>query len=268
MALSPKHFLQAVILAIIAPSVDAQDVLSRPPVPATRRVSYGADPNQFADLRLPADGSTRHVVVVIHGGYWRKAYGLDHISHLCAALTSKGVATWSLEYRRIGQDGGAWPGTWHDIQAGIAAARRELKPQRLTVIGHSAGGHLTLLAAREPGVDRAISLAGVTDLRKAWELKLSRGVIAEFLGDPPDARIAQASPIELSAPRAETILIHGRRDEDVPFDFSERYAAKFASKLIALPDAAHFEVIDPLSKEWPLIEKAVLENANGPRPQR
>ena len=253
----------AVTLMLGACSVSAQAVLERTPPKADERIAYGSDPNQFADVRRPAKLAARpHLVVMIHGGYWRARYTLDHLGNAAAALTAKGVVTYSLEYRRIGQPGGGWPGTWQDIQAGLAKAIRDVKPGRVTVIGHSAGGHLTLLAANEPGVDHAVALAPVADLRRAWEMKASNGVVGELLGIPPDAKFAEASPMERGVPKARVTLIHGRKDDVVPFDMAAAYARKFKATLIELPDAGHFEVIDPLAKEWKQIEEAVL----GPRP--
>ena len=97
----------------------SEDILSRQPPPADIRLTYGSDPNQFLDLRLPKQKSTEphRLVINIHGGFWRAKYNLDHAGHLCAALTAKGVATANLEYRRVGNDGGAWPGTFEDIRA-------------------------------------------------------------------------------------------------------------------------------------------------------
>ena len=97
------------------------DILSSLPPPADKRLSYGSDPNQFLDLRLPTSTgkakSPYSLVINIHGGFWRAKYNLDHAGHLCAALTAKGLATANLEYRRVGNEGGAWPGTFADIRS-------------------------------------------------------------------------------------------------------------------------------------------------------
>ena len=87
------------------------DILSLASPPADERVPYGSDAHQFGDLRLPMGNGPHPVVMNIHGGFWRNEYDLTHAGHLCAALTAKGVATWNLEYRRIGNPGGGWPGT-------------------------------------------------------------------------------------------------------------------------------------------------------------
>jgi hypothetical protein len=74
------------------------------------RLAYGPHSLQFGDLRLPAGKGPHPVAVVIHGGFWRAAFGLENIAPLCEALTAVGIATWNLEYRRVG-NGGGWPVT-------------------------------------------------------------------------------------------------------------------------------------------------------------
>src|SRR5919201_1926834 len=92
------------------------DILSLlPPPPADARLAYGAGELQFGDLRVPGGVGPYPALVVIHGGFWRARYDLMHIGHLCAALTAEGVATWSVEYRRLGNPGGGWPGTFGDV---------------------------------------------------------------------------------------------------------------------------------------------------------
>src|SRR5207247_10843726 len=83
----------------------SNDILTLPPPPADARLAYGTDPNQFGELRLPKSGGPFPIVMNIHGGFWRAKYDLKHTGHLCAALTAKGVATWNIEYRRLGTKG-------------------------------------------------------------------------------------------------------------------------------------------------------------------
>src|SRR5271154_6958885 len=162
----------------------SDSILSLAAPPADARIAYGSDPNQFLDLRLPKNkprtgtGKSERLyplVINIHGGYWRAKYNLDHTGHLCAALTAKGLATANLEYRRVGNDGGAWPGTFADIRSACNfllqnGAKYKFDPKRVVVMGHSAGGQLALcLAAHEPRLTRVVALAGVCDLRRAYE---------------------------------------------------------------------------------------------------
>src|SRR5438132_9320670 len=118
------------------------------------RIAYGPDRFQFGDLRLPSGSGPRPVAIVIHGGFWREKYDLEYIVPVCEALTAAGVVTWNLEYRRIGNAGGGWPGTFEDVAAGAdhlhsLAHEFNLDLNRVIAIGHSAGGHLAFwLASR------------------------------------------------------------------------------------------------------------------------
>jgi acetyl esterase/lipase len=251
----------------------SEEILSLSPPPADHRLAYGGDPNQFGDLRLPAKG--RKVpfpaVMYIHGGYWRAKYDLLHAGHLCAALTQRGCATWNVEYRRVGNPGGGWPGTFEDVVSGCRflpqiARHYQLDPERIIVMGHSAGGQLALcLAAHDPSVRSAVSLAGVVDLQRAFDLHLSSDAVVEFLGGKPTEvteHYREADPMQLAI-RARQVLIHGSDDDVVPPEFSRRYVEAKKGRqenvtLIQLPKADHFDPIDPRSGVWPKVEDAVL----------
>ena len=255
------------------------DILSIPPPPADARVAYGSDPNQFLDLRLPSpkSKSLRPLVINIHGGYWRAKYNLDHAGHLCAALTAKGLATANLEYRRVGNEGGAWPETFADIRSAFSflvqgAHKYNIDSQNIVVLGHSAGGQLALcLAAHEPRLKRAVSLAGVVDLQRAYQLHLSNDAVVEFLrGTPSEVpdHYREADPMELSIPQAQQRLVHGSADDVVPVDFSRDYVAakqkrKEDARLLEIPGAGHIDVIDPRSQAWKQIEEIVLRLVAG-----
>ena len=257
--------------ASLARSAMSQDILDLTPPPADARIPYGADPNQFGDLRLPKGKGPHPVVIFIHGGYWRAAYSLSHAGHLCAALTTAGFATWSLEYRRIGQPGGGWPGTMDDVRAGAQhlakiAARYNLDLRRVSAAGHSAGGQLVLWLAAQRALDlrRVVPLAAVSDLRRAFQLHLSDTVVEKYLGGAPDQvpeRYRASSPIELLPLPVKQRILHGTRDRVVPYDMSAAFAA--ASKnatLIPLEGAGHFDLIDPRAREWPAVARASTES--------
>lgn len=259
----------------------SDDILTLPPVPADARIAYGADRNQFIDLRRPAAKSASPnplpLVINIHGGFWRAKYNLDHAGHLCAALTAKGIATANLEYRRVGDDGGAWPGTFADIRSAYSfllqnARAHNFDTRKMLVMGHSAGGQLALcLAAHEPGVNRAISLAGVVDLQRAYRLHLSNDAVVEFLrGTPTEVpdHYREADPMQLSIPQARQWLIHGTADETVPADFSQDYVAAKQKRtgkqredvhLLEISGAIHSDLIDPRTSAWKKVEDTVLE---------
>jgi acetyl esterase/lipase len=250
----------------------ADDILSIPPPSADARLPYGSDPNQFGELRVPKTGGPFPVVVSIHGGYWRAKYDLTHTGHCCAALTAKGLATWNLEYRRVGNPGGGWPGTFEDVRSGYRfvsqiAKRYNLDASKLVVVGHSAGGQLALcLAGHEPSVKRAISLAGVVDLQQAWELHLSDNAVVGFLGGDPThvpEHYREADPMQLKIFQATQWLIHGASDDSVPPFLSRNYTEQKKSRgenvhYLEISTAGHLDLIDPRSAAWPKVEGTVL----------
>ena len=85
--------------------VSAEDILSQPQPPPDVRVAYGADPNQFLEVRLPRTKGPHSVLLNVHGGYRRPKYDLAHAGHLCEALRGAGIATFNIEYRRVGNAG-------------------------------------------------------------------------------------------------------------------------------------------------------------------
>jgi len=282
--------------------MSSESILSQAPPPADARISYGSEPLQFFDLRLPtatglnptgpanltkvipskpssaAGGRGRvegsaffPLVIFIHGGFWRAKYDLIHAGHLCAALTIAGAATANLEYRRVGNPGGGWPGSLHDIESAFQfisamAQEKRLDLDRVAVIGHSAGGQLALaLASRHPNVRGVVALAPVSDLRRAYDLHLSNDAFVEFFGGTPAERpksYAEASPSDLAI-SVPQIILHGTHDDTVPIEMSRSYVETKRKgdenvRLIEL-DCGHFEVIDPSSTVWPSVQQAVLD---------
>jgi len=248
-------------LSLAAPKADA-------------RVAYGSDENQFVDLRLPKGTGPHPLAMIVHGGYWRAKYDLGYMGHLCAALTAKGVATVNVEYRRVGNAGGGWPGTFADIRAAYQfllqnARKYEFDAKRVLVMGHSAGGQLALcLAAHETGVTAAISLAGVVDLQRAYELHLSNDAVVEFLGGTPAEvgdHYREADPMRLVI-AARQWLVHGAEDDVVPAAFSKDYVRakvkrKEDARLVEIAGAGHFEVVDPRAAAWKDVERVVMDAA-------
>jgi len=253
--------------------MDSEDILKLPPPPADAREAYGTDPNQFGEIFLPKTKPPFPVVMNIHGGFWRAAYDLKHAGHLCGALTAKGIATWNVEYRRFGNPGGGWPGTFEDVRNAYRfipqlTKRYNLDGSKILVMGHSAGGQLALcLAAHELSFKRVISLAGVVDLQQAWELHLSNDAVVGFLGGKPGEahdHYREADPMQLSLPHTTTQwLIHGAADDVVPSVLSRIYTEQKKRRgedvhYLEISTAGHFDLIDPRSRAWPRVENTVL----------
>jgi acetyl esterase/lipase len=243
----------------------AQSILEIPAASPGLHIAYGSGEFQFGELYMPEGKGPHPVAIVIHGGYWRARYDLRHIGHFCVALAKAGMAAWSLEYRRIGNAGGGFPGTFDDVRAGAEhvekiAAGHSLDMRRVIATGHSAGGQLVLWLAKQNVVPLrgVVPLAPVADLRRAWELKLSDTVVADFLGGSPSEvaeRYRAASPIEMVPLRVRQRLIHGERDDVVPIAISRGYvaAARRSGDDCTLAEpagAGHFELIDPRTAAW------------------
>jgi acetyl esterase/lipase len=263
----------------------SREILSLPPPTYDVRHAYGAEPSQFGQLRLPTRGEGPWpVACVVHGGYYRARYDLGYIGHLAAALAQDGLATWSIEYRRIGEAGGGWPGTFLDAGAALDALRQlapthALDLDQVVTVGHSAGGQLALWLAsraRLPGgsalsaadplrVVGVVALAPVADLERASRLRLSEGIVDEVLGGTPEAvpeRYALISPsrrVPLGVPQ---VVIHGAADDSVPLELSQTYAAAAAVagdpiELLVLPGADHFDAVDPRTRTFEATRRAV-----------
>jgi acetyl esterase/lipase len=245
-----------------------RDITSLPAVVADERVPYGQDASQFFDLWSPHDQPVRGAAVMIHGGFWRSGYDLSHASHLCAKLAQHGIAAASLEYRRVGNVGGGWRGSYEDVLAGFDAAKCFLpKTERFVVLGHSAGGHLALrLAVDRNAMCGVVALAPVASLAMAYQMNLSNGAVSEFLGGTPDAipgLYAEACPSLHSSP-VRRVLIHGTDDDIVPTSLSREFVEarqndRPAVRLIEIKTAGHFDMIDPESEAFPTVLQTVTE---------
>jgi acetyl esterase/lipase len=224
---------------------------------------YGDKRSQFGELFLPPGDRPFPVAVVIHGGFWKAQYSRRLMHPLCRDLAGRGWAAWNLEYRRLGRlSGGGWPTTFDDLDAGIDHLRVLQAPLDLTrvvTIGHSAGGHLAALAATRPGpsvrVTGVVAQAGVLDLERAWEWRLSDGVVRRLMGGTPEQRpdrYAAASPAARLPLGVPALLTHGGRDDIVPAAMSEEFHRRAGEgcELVMEPEAGHFEHIDPGSGLW------------------
>ncbi len=242
-----------------------------------QRHRYGPHRSQRADLYLPRRPGPHPVMVVIHGGSWQVRYGKIVMRGLAGDLMRRGWAVWNIEYRRVG-DGGGWPATFEDVAAAIDYLRTLDAPidlERVSILGHSAGGHLALWAAGRaklpqgaPGtpasirVRRVISQAGVCDLADGYR-RIPEGPVKSLMGGGPEElpeRYAIADPmahVPLSIP---VLLVHGTADETVSVELSRQYesaerAAGGTVELVEIEGEAgrHRAHIDPRGEAWAAV---------------
>jgi acetyl esterase/lipase len=213
-----------------------------------RKVAYGDEPAQYAELTGP-EGDPRGLVVLVHGGFWRPEYGIEYAKPLVPSLVERGWATWAIEYRR----GTGAADTLADVRDAVAARPLDLP---ITVgVGHSAGGHLVAWAAAAGGgLTHVVTQAGVLDLRSADAEGLGGGAVELFLGHPPGPEDADVDPIRQVPLDVPVWCVHGRDDDTVPISQSRDYVAAATraggtAELVEV-DGDHFVVIDPDSDAW------------------
>jgi len=264
------------------------EVAATPAPAAEHREAYGSGPLQFGELRLPPGVTSRlPVVVFIHGGCWRAAYDLAHVAAAADALAKVGYAVWVPEYRRVGDDGGGFPGTFDDIAAAVDHVRalaikyQALDTTRVVLAGHSAGAQLALWAASRRANDApsglaesraplrvrgVVSLAGITDLASYGASPGScNSSVSPLLGGTPaqvGERYAAVSPIERLPISAPVQIVHGAEDPIVPVAQSREFAArsKQAGAVVnvnEVPGAGHFDLVAPQSSAWPNVVAAI-----------
>jgi acetyl esterase/lipase len=278
-------------LGIAAPS-DAQQPISydslaalSAPVP-TRRISYGAGPLQFGNLRLPKGRGPFPVVLFIHGGCYLARYTIAHAQALEQAFADSGYAVWSIEYRRVGDDGGGWPGTFQDVGAGAdhlrtLASQYPLDVQRIVAAGHSAGANFALwLAARERMrtdsplyVERPIKIGAVLALAPATDLEglhtqgVCGNVIDKLMGGSPQSvpdRYRDVSPTQLVPIGVRQVVIIGGQDRawgpsGRVYQRTVVAAHDSLVRFVDAPAAGHFDIVAPTTSTWPLVIDALRD---------
>ena len=254
---------------------------------ADHHIEYGTDVLQFGELRLPSGKDSVPLIVLIHGGCWRAQYDLKHVAAASAALVKEGIATWTIEYRRVGDPGGGWPGTFDDISRAVDHVRAlamqfpRIDTARVVLMGHSAGGQLALWAAsrrqnemtglfrssRPPlSIAGVVSLAGITDLAEYGAVPGGcNGAVTPLLGGTPATvpeRYRAVSPVERVPIGVPVYLIHGEADPIVPLAQSRKFAARNhaaggVTEVDAIPGAGHFDLVAPQAEAWATVLRVV-----------
>ena len=242
-------------------------------------VHYGPAPSQVAELFLPKAKGPHPVVVLLHGGCFLKAYeGFPQTSALAADLAGRGYAVWNVEYRKLGERGAGYPGTFQDVATAIdrlrtEALRYDLDLRRVVALGHSAGGHLALWAASRGKLPAAsplhvadplpigavISLAGIGDLKgqgKVFGLPCGEDTIDRLVDSAHrKAPFADTSPAELLPSPAKVVMVHGVFDSVMPPYTGETYARQVraaggAAEVVIIPGAGHFDLVIATTPAW------------------
>lgn len=268
-----------------------QDLMALPVNAPDHIIRYGSEPSHYAELRIPAGAGPHPVVVLVHGGCFRKEFAdTKSIGAIADALEREGIATWSIEYRRLSEPGSGWPGTYQDVATGVdhlasIASKYELDLTRVVFMGHSAGAHLAHWAAArgrlapgsvlyQPKPLRPIgvvNLAGRMDMTVGideYEAPCGMPVIRKLLGGMPDEvpeRYSQVSLPALLPLGVRQVMIWGMHENFVPESQAKTYvvAARAAgddAELVIVPGAVgHFETASPASTAWPVVLETLRE---------
>lgn len=260
-----------------------QDYLALSGPQPDRRIAYGSAPSQFVELFKPAGPGPFPVVVLIHGGCWTVHFGgIAQMHNMAGDLVRRGIAVWNVEYRRVDEEGGGYPGMYQDVATAVDLLKQEagahgLDLARVVAVGHSAGGHLAQWAAsrhRLPrtspawraaplAIPQVISLGGLADLRNEEQLiktSCERDMV-QLTGLPSAARpdvFADTSPAELLPAGVRTVLVTGELDTVSPVRVAQDYARRAqaagdAAEVVVLPNASHYDEVAATSPAWALV---------------
>ena len=258
------------------------DYMKQAVQPPAAEFHYGPALSQVAELFLPKGRGRHPVVVLLHGGcFLQKHQGFPQTSGLAADLAGRGYAVWNVEYRKLGEPGAGYPGTFQDVATAIDRLRDEapkygLDLSRVIAMGHSAGGHLALWAASRDKlpsgsplrmtnplkIGAVISLAGIGDLAGQGEIfalpcgndTIDRLVDSAHRKQP----FADTSPAELLPTGIKVVMVHGVFDPVLPPYTGRDYALKVRkagdrAEVVTIPDAAHFDVVIPTTAAWKVV---------------
>lgn len=285
----------AAIIVLMTSAAQAQpatveDYMSQPRSEPDGRIAYGPAPAQVVELFLPAGAGPHPIVVLVHGGCYLAEYqGLAQTSGMARNLARRGYAVWNVEYRKLGEEGAGFPGTFQDVADAVDRLRSEaprygLDTERVIAVGHSAGGHLALWAASRSNLPKdsvlwrpdPLPIAAVISLGGIGDLRPHAGVFAGACG-PSIAQVApprtypETSPAELLPGGASVVMIHGEFDHVMPPETGEAYAATVRAaggraQAITIPGASHFDVVIPTTAAWTSVVAPVIAREMDRRP--
>jgi acetyl esterase/lipase len=232
----------------------------------TKRYSYGDHPSQFIQYWSTHERSDSAAnVIFIHGGCWLKDYDITHTNPASNALRNASFNVWSIEYRRLGEEGGDWPASLNDVEAAIDFIGEKLNGRPSAIMGHSAGGHLALLATANdtptpPNIEAVIGLAAITDMVSYTQTNGSCNRAALNL---MKTAYENTSDYQKASPKTQklhnnTWLIQGNADRIVPLSQTQNINVETE----VLDGVGHFDLIHPHSSAWRAIIKRLNKELN------
>jgi hypothetical protein len=284
-----RRSLLALGLTLLAPTDSRGQIPVHDGPPPTATISYGADALQWGALRMPDGPGPFPLAIVVHGGCWLDRLGEGSLTPVAAELPAHGIATWDIEYRRLGHEGGGWPGTFQDVGRAVDFARvladdYPLDLDRVAIVGHSSGAQMAVWAAGRPGlpedseirgedplrVQAAVGIDGPMDLA-VWQSDgrdvqvCGAPVILSLMGGSPEEvpqRYAQGSPAEMP-PLDATIYLNpaGMMIQPGKVDGMTGRMAETGETVVVrpVPESNHFQLITPGHETWPVVLETIRE---------
>ncbi|MFD0669626.1 alpha/beta hydrolase [Ramlibacter sp. MAHUQ-53] len=247
---------------------DSQRV--RASAPCTLDIAYGPTPGQALDV-FPAQRARAPVVVFIHGGYWRSLDKADH-SFIAPAFTQAGACVVVPNYDLC--PAVTLPEITMQMVRALAWTWKHIAdfggdPRRITLAGHSAGGHLAAMmlacyfndfdrSLPSDLVTRALSISGLFDLEP---LRHTPSLQAALRLTPEDA--LRASPALLPAPRLGSLYAVAGGKESMEFLrhnelIRQAWGAARVPVVEALPGLNHFSILDSLVEPGSRLNQLAL----------
>ncbi len=254
-------------------------------VPVESFAAEGRAVDFYRARREGAEKAGAPCVILVHGGGWDGGDRTE-LAGLNRWLAARGVAVAAFDYRLAPAH--PWPAQAEDLRVVIRwmrenAARLGVDPERLTLVGRSAGAQIAVATAYGealPGVRAVAALYGCHDMEFVWSIRSehdalnSHKLMTQFLGGGPDgeaqsARYRSASGEKLvhsAAPK--TLLVHGALDELVWCRHSERLSAALERVgaphvFLKLPWATHAGEANLHGPSGQIITEAVWRAATG-----
>jgi len=252
-------------------------------------IAYGPAPRQYVEVFEPPGRGPFPVAVLIHGGcFYNKHEGMPQLRGMAGALTAKGVAVWSIEYRGLETPGGGYPGTFQDINAAMSsladhARSSHIDTRRIVVVGHSAGAYLALWVAGRQNIPvssplhvahplrvrEVVALGGSGDIHPdipSFRQPCGLGP-GDLTGAPtPEHKdvYADTSPAALLPNGAHTVFINGAVDTIAAPANSATYAARVraagdTTDVIVIPNASHYDEPAVTSPAWVVVLPVILK---------
>jgi acetyl esterase/lipase len=291
------RWLALVGLLLVATTASAEPAplsayLEQPRQTPDAVVHYGQAPSQIVELFQPKGVGPHPVVVLLHGGcYLKELGGLRETSGIARDLADRGFAVWNVEYRRLGETGAGYPGTFQDVADALdrlrdEAAARRLDLGRVIVVGHSAGGQLALWAAARNRIPAAsplhrpnplpigavVSLAGIGDLERHGDV-FSHACGADTFGKllGPQPSYADTSPARMLPTGVPVVMVHGVYDHVMPPFTGREYVAEATkagdrAELVVIPDAGHFDLVIPTTPAWRIVAEVIARQVRSVAP--